>query len=183
MATEAQHRVVVTHPVKAGEVPKTPDLLAASQAAKNVETALKDMQGAKEPQPVGEDGIALYSDNSVLIEVPNPRGGPNLVVEVGPPAASTTFLVTKILAESTQGQSTLKNGNTAMTDMSSIKAALYVRAINGQVFNMPLDMAGVQQLANVLGDIGFDLVFTAVNRFWGMPADGLKIVKKNLRGQ
>ena len=85
-------------------------------------------------------------------------------VDMGPPPVATPLLVARILGPQ-QSMNSLA--------VAYVKACMYVRAIAGQPTKHPTTELEAQQIMNVLGDVGIDLVMSEYIERWGgvKPAD------------
>jgi len=163
------------------------NLLASDQKAKEGQEALQRFhESAQAVQQAAADPehIQCVSEDSVVIQVPqedetgkDTRKG--MVIEVGPPPASTVFLVSSILATAVdQDMNVMKH----QTDANTVKTLLYVRAINGKVVPQIQDIASAKQLANVLGDKAIMSIQAIVAQYWTVQTqESIKVLKKNLR--
>lgn len=154
--------------------PGTPNLMEAQTRADEDAVARTMASMAANSPPVQAQGPQpSLVDTSVDVLLPDGR-----LLSVGPPAGATAFLVTRILATGRSVED--QTGVLIAMDMGTVKALLYVRALNGQLIPQIRDMAMAQQLLNVLGDVGLDYVQVAMQKFWRAPkVEDLQTVKKS----
>ena len=156
------------------------DLMKSQNEADAVGQQLRAAGGQSQPQDLREvarsNGIPnLLAESSVLLQAPDGR-----YIEVGPPAQSTVFMVSRILGSAPHvGDATPA---LVMMDHNTVRSLMYVRALDGQMIPMPTTWADTNAIANLLGDVGVDLVIAAVSKFWRLATvEDLPVIKKNLR--
>lgn len=150
------------------------DTEKAAQAARELQESKSSIK------PVPEDELenvrAARKENkdrapeivdSIMLELPNGRK-----VEMQQPKVATAFALSRIVGN-----------NEGSISIVYLKALMYIARLDGEQVLPLSNMIDAQQLANKLGDDGFDIILTAYSTYWPtVLPENLPVIKKNLRG-